>query len=49
MGNLDFAEAEKATLKAVKDMNMKEVDYFLDNFLPSYSLTLDDTVIKEGK
>lgn len=49
MGNLDFAEAEKATMKAVKDMNMREVDYFLDNFLPSYSLTLDDTVIREGK
>jgi len=46
MGNMDFMQAEKATLKAVRDMKMKEADYFLDNFLPAYSLTLDDTVIK---
>ena len=42
MGNTDFAEAEKATLEAVKSMNMKEVDYFLDNFMAAYSLTIDE-------
>lgn len=42
MGNTDFEQAEVATLKAVKDMNMKEVDYFLENFMPAYSLTLDE-------
>ena len=42
MGNKDFEKAEKATLKAVLAMDMKEVQYFLDNFIPSYSLTLDD-------
>ncbi len=42
MGNTDFEQAEVATLKAVKDMNMKEVDYFLEQFMPAYSLTLDE-------
>lgn len=42
MGNLDFEQAEKATLKILTDMHMKEVDYFLEHFLPSYSLTLDE-------
>ncbi len=42
MGNTDFEAAEEATLKAVKDMNMKEVDYFLEQFMPAYSLTLDE-------
>lgn len=42
MGNTDFEKAEKATLEAVKSMNMKEADYFLDNFMAAYSLTLDE-------
>lgn len=46
MGNEDFAQAEHATLQAVKDMNMREVEFFLEKFIPSYNLTLDDTVNK---
>lgn len=42
MGNMDFEQAYDATLKAIKDMNMPEVDYFLETFLPAYSLTLDE-------
>lgn len=42
MGNTDFAKAEKATLEAVKAMNMKEADYFLEHFLEAYSLTVDE-------
>lgn len=42
MGNQDFLEAEKATLKAIKEMNMQEANYFLEHFLPAYSLTLDE-------
>ena len=42
MGNNDFAEAKKSTEKAIRDMNMQEAVYFLDNFLPAYSLTLDE-------
>ncbi len=42
MGNQDFLEAEKSTLKAIKKMNMQEAEYFLEHFLPAYSLTLDE-------
>ena len=42
MGNMDFAKAKKSTEEAVREMNMEEADYFLENFLPSYSLTLDE-------
>lgn len=42
MGNKDFVEAEKATLKLIKEMNMQEANYFLEHFLPAYSLTLDE-------
>ncbi len=41
-GNTDFLQAEKATMKSLKDMNMQEVDTFLAEFLPAYSLTLDE-------
>lgn len=42
MGNADFAQAREATYQAVKSLHMEEADYFLDNFLPAYSLTLDE-------
>ena len=42
MGNTDFAKAEKSTLEAVKAMNMKEADYFLNHFIEAYSLTVDE-------
>ena len=42
MGNTDFEKAEQATLEAIHDLELEEAEYFLDNFLPSYSLTLDE-------
>lgn len=42
MGNLDFEQAEKATLSYIEELNMEEVEYFVENFLPAYSLTLDE-------
>ncbi len=42
MGNMDFAEAEKTLTQYVENMHMPEADYFLENFLPAYSLTLDE-------
>lgn len=42
MGNKDFSDAENATLKAIKSMKIKEADIFLDEFMPSYGLTLDE-------
>lgn len=41
MGNSDFEDAEQATIKAIRSMNIKEADVFLDEFMPSYGLTLD--------
>lgn len=42
MGNDEFKSAEKSTLKSLKDMKICEVDEFIESFLPSFSLTLDD-------
>lgn len=41
-GNGDFVKAAKANLKAVNEIDMPEVKYFMEEFLPSYSLTLDE-------
>ena len=41
-GNTDFAEAERQTLESVKNMHLKEADAFIEEFLPSYGLTLDE-------
>ena len=40
-GNMEFSAAEQSTLAALHAMEMPEAEYFLDNFIPSYSLTLD--------
>ena len=42
MGNTDFEKAEQATLEAIHKLNMEEAQYFIDKFLPAYSLTLDE-------
>lgn len=41
-GNAEFARAEESTLASLKAMNLKEVDYFIENFIPAFSLTLDE-------
>lgn len=41
MGNCDFADAEKATLAAIKNMHIKEADVFLDEFMQGYGMTID--------
>jgi 5'-deoxynucleotidase len=41
MGNREFASAEASLRKAVEEMHLPEADCFLREFLPSYSLTLD--------
>ncbi len=46
MGNADFTEAKKSTELAVKGMEMQEVEFFLENFMPAYSLTLDEQSAK---
>ncbi|MGN0383803.1 MAG: 5'-deoxynucleotidase [Eubacterium sp.] len=42
MGNMDFEKAEKTLAETINSMNMPEVDYFMDKFIPAYSLTLDE-------
>lgn len=41
-GNLEFREATGQTRRALEDYGMPEVQYFLDTFLESFSLTLDE-------
>lgn len=42
IGNVDFEKAKQSTKKILDDMNMAEVNYFIEKFLPAYSLTLDE-------
>lgn len=42
-GNLEFASAEEATLRSLLAMDMPEVRCFLEEFIPTYSLTLDES------
>ncbi len=42
LGNREFAVAEKSTLAAIKKLNLKCADIFLEEFLDSFSLPLDE-------
>ncbi|MBE6733190.1 MAG: 5'-deoxynucleotidase [Ruminococcaceae bacterium] len=42
MGNREFAVAKESTLKAVKAMHLPEVEIFLNEFIESFSLPLDE-------
>ncbi len=42
MGNRDFEQAEQATVQAVRELHLQEADYFIEHFMDSYSLTLDE-------
>lgn len=41
-GNREFSQAKKATESALSAMDMPEVSIFLSEFLPAFSLTLDE-------
>ena len=41
-GNTEFISAKKSTMEIIKDLNIKEVDIFIEEFLPSYEKTLDE-------
>jgi len=43
MGNSDFAEARKTIENTLENMNMKEVDYYMEEFLPAYKMTIDES------
>ncbi len=42
MGNKEFVDAEKATRNAIHKLNLPEAEVFLDEFMESFSLTLDE-------
>lgn len=42
MGNDDFATAEKSTLDSIHAMELSEAEVFLEEFIPAYTLTLDE-------
>jgi len=41
-GNREFKEAQESAIKKLSNMNMPEIEYFLEHFLPSFELTLDE-------
>jgi len=41
-GNEEFAKAEKALKSSVEELDLPEVRYFLETFVPSFRLTLDE-------
>ncbi|HKL79769.1 MAG TPA: 5'-deoxynucleotidase [Mobilitalea sp.] len=41
-GNTEFISAEKSILQLLQDMKLKEVDIFLEEFLPAYKKNLDE-------
>jgi len=41
-GNTEFKKARDSICKSIMDINLPEVRYFMENFMPSFSLTLDE-------
>ena len=41
-GNNEFLKAKKSIEEDLKSKNMQEVDYFFENFIPSFQCTLDE-------
>jgi 5'-deoxynucleotidase len=41
-GNQEFRHAERALKASVEEINLPEVRYFLETFVPSFTLTLDE-------
>ncbi len=42
MGNKEFSAAKQSILDSIKEMKLTEADIFIEEFLESYSLTLDE-------
>ncbi len=42
MGNAEFVKAKETILKEINAFQSQEVDYFMQNFLPAFFLTLDE-------
>ena len=46
MGNRDFVRAKEATAQIIRDLEMPEVDFFMEHFMPGYYMTLDEQTLK---
>ncbi len=42
MGNSEFSKAIDTVKSKIEDLHMPEADYFMERFIPSFSLTLDE-------
>ncbi len=42
MGNDDFLKAKFSTERAIRDLKLPEADEFMERFMPSFSLTIDE-------
>lgn len=45
-GNAEFSQAIQDVEQRLKAMDMPEVDYYMDTFLPSFDLTLDELITR---
>ena len=43
MGNCDFLEAEKTIYNSIRDMKIKEADYYMKEYIPAFFKTLDES------
>lgn len=41
-GNRDFVKAKTAAKSAIEKLGLPEADYFMENFIPAFELTLDE-------
>lgn len=41
-GNADFKKAERQTREALLKLNLPEVEYFLENYMKAFSMTIDE-------
>jgi 5'-deoxynucleotidase len=41
-GNREFVQAERALRQTIEAIDLPEVRYFVETFVPSFRLTLDD-------
>jgi 5'-deoxynucleotidase len=41
-GNREFGKAAESTLRSIRESPLPEVDYFMEHFMGSFSLTLDE-------
>lgn len=43
MGNMDFEKAGESVRSILEEMDMPEVKFFMDKFIPAYMLTIDES------